>query len=99
MAKEEIPVLQKEQADLEEKIKILLLPKDPNDDKNVFLEIRAAPAAAKPVYLWVIYFACTPDMPNPRGGGWKLSVHLLRAVWAVLRKLSPRLMAGAHTAA
>src|SRR5690606_20766076 len=27
MAKEEIPVLQKEQADLEEKIKILLLPK------------------------------------------------------------------------
>jgi len=41
MAKEEIPVLQKEQADLEEKIKILLLPKDPNDDKNVFLEIRA----------------------------------------------------------
>ena len=41
MAKEEIPVLQREQADLEEKIKILLLPKDPNDDKNVFLEIRA----------------------------------------------------------
>ena len=41
MAKEEIPVLQNEQADLEEKIKILLLPKDPNDDKNVFLEIRA----------------------------------------------------------
>jgi peptide chain release factor 1 len=41
MAKEEIPVLQKEEADLEEKIKILLLPKDPNDDKNVFLEIRA----------------------------------------------------------
>ncbi|MEN6509020.1 MAG: peptide chain release factor 1 [Smithella sp.] len=41
MAREEIPVLQREQADLEEEIKILLLPKDPNDDKNVFLEIRA----------------------------------------------------------
>ncbi len=41
MAKEEIPLLEKEMADLEAKITILLLPKDPNDDKNVFLEIRA----------------------------------------------------------
>ncbi|MEE9913328.1 MAG: peptide chain release factor 1 [Deltaproteobacteria bacterium] len=41
MVKEEMQALQQEQADLEEKIKILLLPKDPNDDKNVFLEIRA----------------------------------------------------------
>jgi peptide chain release factor 1 len=41
MAKEELLQLEKEQAELEEKIKILLLPKDPNDDKNVFLEIRA----------------------------------------------------------
>lgn len=41
MAKEEIPVLEKKIADLAEKLKFLLLPKDPNDDKNVFLEIRA----------------------------------------------------------
>jgi peptide chain release factor 1 len=41
MAKEEIPLLQQEMADLEGKITVLLLPKDPNDDKNVFLEIRA----------------------------------------------------------
>jgi len=41
MAKEELQQLEKEHAELEEKIKILLLPKDPNDDKNVFLEIRA----------------------------------------------------------
>lgn len=41
MAKEELPQLQQDKADLEEKIKIMLLPKDPNDDKNVFLEIRA----------------------------------------------------------
>lgn len=41
MAKEEMQPLQTRQAELEEKIKILLLPKDPNDDKNVFLEIRA----------------------------------------------------------
>jgi len=41
MAREEMPQLQQNQLDLEEKIKILLLPKDPNDEKNVFLEIRA----------------------------------------------------------
>lgn len=41
IAKEEIPRLKEEMALLEEKIKILLLPKDPNDDKNVILEIRA----------------------------------------------------------
>ncbi|MGV8057314.1 MAG: peptide chain release factor 1 [Smithellaceae bacterium] len=41
IVKEEMPQLQQEKAQLEEKITIMLLPKDPNDDKNVFLEIRA----------------------------------------------------------
>lgn len=41
MVKEEMPQLLEEKARLEEKMKIMLLPKDPNDDKNVFLEIRA----------------------------------------------------------
>ncbi len=30
----------KEKKELEDEIQILLLPKDPNDDKNVFVEIR-----------------------------------------------------------
>ncbi len=29
-------------ADLEGRLKVLLLPKDPNDDKNVILEVRGA---------------------------------------------------------
>ena len=41
MAREELPQLQERLASLEERVKVLLLPKDPNDDKNVFLEIRA----------------------------------------------------------
>ncbi len=41
MAKEEIPRLEIDKARLEQELKILLLPKDPNDDKNIFLEIRA----------------------------------------------------------
>lgn len=41
LAKEEIPVLQKRKTELEERLKILLIPKDPNDEKNILLEIRA----------------------------------------------------------
>ncbi|MGA2780651.1 MAG: peptide chain release factor 1 [Smithella sp.] len=41
IVREEMPLLKQKQIDLEEKLNILLLPKDPNDDKNVFLEIRA----------------------------------------------------------
>lgn len=41
MAKEEIPRLENEMEALEQELKIHLLPKDPNDDKNIFLEIRA----------------------------------------------------------
>jgi peptide chain release factor 1 len=41
MAEEEIARLSPELATIEEQIKILLLPKDPNDEKNVVLEIRA----------------------------------------------------------
>ena len=41
-AKEEITKLTEEKTDLESKIEIMLLPKDPNDDKNVIVEIRGA---------------------------------------------------------
>jgi peptide chain release factor 1 len=41
MAEEEIAALIPREQALEEEIKVLLLPKDPNDEKNVILEIRA----------------------------------------------------------
>ena len=41
LAKEELAEARKNLIDLEEQLKILLLPKDPNDDKNIVLEIRA----------------------------------------------------------
>jgi peptide chain release factor 1 len=41
MAQEELTRLQSRSATLEEEIKVMLLPKDPNDEKNVILEIRA----------------------------------------------------------
>ncbi len=42
MVKMEIADLTKRKEQLEERLKILLLPKDPNDDKNVIVEIRGA---------------------------------------------------------
>jgi peptide chain release factor 1 len=42
MVKEELHELEASMNQLEEKLKILLIPKDPNDDKNVIVEIRGA---------------------------------------------------------
>lgn len=42
LVKTEIDELSEKKIELEEKIKILLLPKDPNDDKNVIVEVRGA---------------------------------------------------------
>lgn len=41
IAKEELPGLRETAAALEDKLNLLLIPRNPNDDKNVFLEIRA----------------------------------------------------------
>lgn len=41
LVKEEIKILESKKIELEEEIKILLIPKDPNSNKNVYLEIRA----------------------------------------------------------
>ena len=41
MAREELPVLKERLTEIENELNLLLLPKDPNDDKNTFLEIRA----------------------------------------------------------
>jgi len=41
LAKDELKILEKRQPQIEEEIKLLMLPKDPNDDKNIYLELRA----------------------------------------------------------
>jgi len=41
LAKEELKELEQRKPELEDEIKILLLPKDPNDDKNIYIELRA----------------------------------------------------------
>jgi peptide chain release factor 1 len=41
LALEEIPALEAQLGTLDERLRVLLIPKDPNDDRNVVLEIRA----------------------------------------------------------
>jgi peptide chain release factor 1 len=41
MAHEEIGMLEQQKDELEERLRLLLIPKDPNDDKDVLFEIRA----------------------------------------------------------
>ncbi len=63
MLKEELAQARKQIEELEQKLKILLLPKDPNDDKNVIVEIRAgaggdeAALFAAEIYRMYVHYA------------------------------------------
>ncbi|MCR4955340.1 MAG: peptide chain release factor 1 [Lachnospiraceae bacterium] len=63
MAKEELNDAKKRIETLEEKLKVLLLPKDPNDDKNVIVEIRAGAGGdesalfAAEIYRMYVHYA------------------------------------------
>ena len=63
LAKEELNESKARVEELEQKLKILLLPKDPNDDKNVIVEIRAgaggdeAALFAAEVYRMYVHYA------------------------------------------
>ena len=70
MLKEEHAEAKLRQERLEKELKILLLPKDPNDDKNVIVEIRAgaggdeAALFAAEIYRMYVHYA--------EGRGWKV---------------------------
>ena len=63
LAKEELNDSKAKVEELEDKLKILLLPKDPNDDKNVIVEIRAgaggdeAALFAAEIYRMYVHYA------------------------------------------
>ena len=63
MLKEELSTAKKRVEELEHELKILLLPKDPNDDKNVIVEIRAgaggdeAALFAAEIYRMYVHYA------------------------------------------
>ncbi|EKY4025115.1 TPA: peptide chain release factor 1 [Listeria innocua] len=72
MAKEEFAELQKEKAELEERLKLLLVPKDPNDDKNVILEIRGAAGGDEAALFAGDLFRMYSKYAESRG--WKVEI-------------------------
>lgn len=78
LAKEELADCKEKVADLEQKLKILLLPKDPNDDKNVIVEIRSgaggdeAALFAAEIYRMYVHFA--------ESRGWKIELMELEEI-------------------
>lgn len=70
LAKEELSDSRRRLEELEHELKILLLPKDPNDEKNVIVEIRAgaggeeAALFAAEIYRMYVHYA--------EGRGWKV---------------------------
>lgn len=72
MAKEELSALKKEKEALEETIKILLLPKDENDDKNIIMEIRGAAGGDEAALFAGDLFGMYQKYAE--GQGWKTEV-------------------------
>ena len=62
LAKSELDALQKENETLEEEIKFLLVPADPEDGKNAIMEIRAGTGGDKASILQEIYTVCTRSL-------------------------------------
>jgi peptide chain release factor 1 len=72
MAREEIQSLKEQLAQVEEELRFLLLPKDPNDDKNVILEIRAGTGGEEAALFAADLFRMYSRLAERRG--WKLEV-------------------------
>ncbi len=71
-AKEEIARLNKEKEELESQIEIILLPKDPNDGKNVIVEIRGAAGGDEAnIFAGDLYRMYTKYAEKQ---GWKIEV-------------------------
>ena len=78
MASEEAAEAQKKTEELKEELKVLLLPKDPNDYKNVIVEIRGGEHRVhegkfrwKPLVMLFLparFSVCTVCMPSARAG-------------------------------
>ena len=72
MAEMEVLELEPQKVQIEEDLKILLLPKDPNDDKNVVLEIRAGTGGDEATLFAAEVFRMYSRYAETQG--WKMEV-------------------------
>ena len=72
LAQEEFAQAKSEKERLEQEIKILLLPKDPNDSKNVIMEIRGGVGGEEGMLFAADLFRMYSMYAEPRG--WKIDI-------------------------
>lgn len=72
LAEEELPELEAEQLKLENSLRILLLPQDPNDEKNTLLEIRAGTGGEEAALFAADLFRMYTRYAE--GRGWKVEI-------------------------
>ena len=72
LAKEELKSLETLTITLEDEIKLLLLPKDPNDERNIFLEIRAGTGGDEAAIFAADLFKAYLRYAENRG--WKVEI-------------------------
>jgi len=72
LAKDELKILEPRKEELEEEIKLLLLPTDPNDDRNIFLEIRAGTGGDEAAIFSADLFKAYLRYAENRG--WKVEI-------------------------
>lgn len=71
MLKEELNSAKTRVSELEEELKILLLPKDPNDEKNVIVEIRAGAGGDEAALFAAEIYRMYVRYAERRVGGWR----------------------------
>lgn len=72
LAKEELKELETRKPELEEEIKFLMIPKDPNDDKNIYLELRAGAGGDEAaIFVGDLFRAYLRYADN---NGWKVEI-------------------------
>ncbi len=72
LAKEELASLEPRKRALEEEIKILLVPKDPNDEKDIYLEIRAGTGGEEAALFVADLFRAYARYAEKRG--WRVEI-------------------------
>jgi peptide chain release factor 1 len=72
LAREELLQLERQLTDLEQKIRVLLLPRDPNDEKNTILEIRAGTGGEEAALFAADLFRMYARYAERRG--WRVEV-------------------------
>src|SRR5260370_4694350 len=96
LAQAEIDELGARQAKLEEELRGLLVPRDPNDDKNVFLEIRAGAGGDEAGLFAAELFRMYTKYAERQRWKWAVidshptAAGLLQDVFALVQRPGPR---------